>query len=62
MVSVDPSSWLDLLDLSVNSKRNMEEYYDNLYQMARHEVGKQVKIVDFGNEEMISKEIQEKVQ
>ena len=53
MFAVEPTSWLELLDLSVNSKRNMEEYYDNLYHSAFRDLSAKVKIDDFGDEDKI---------
>ena len=34
MFSIDGEQWLELLNLSVTSKRNTEEYYDNLFKSA----------------------------
>jgi hypothetical protein len=62
MFAIEPTSWLELLDLSVNSKRNMEEYYDNLYHSAFRDLSAKVKIDDFGDEDKIRSQIETSAQ
>lgn len=32
MSSLDTKNWMDILNLTLNSKRSMEHYYDTLYK------------------------------